>query len=84
MTNIVPKKIIYKHDDGSILEGVREIKGTRKFRQIVVYQGKYIVDNDTYSKGEEGKMEAAAQQIMFEFAIGRALGTKEYKLSVLF
>ena len=77
-------KITYTHDDGSILEGMRIVEGVDKIRQIVLYREKYIPDNETYLKGQEGRMEAAAQQIMFEFATGRTLGAREYKLSVKF
>ena len=79
MKNRIEKKIEYVHTDGSILIGVRVIGGVTKIRQIVVYEGRYIRDNDSYSKGQEGKMEAVAGQIMFEFAIGRTLSAKEYK-----
>lgn len=77
-------KITYKHTDGSILEGLRVVEGTTKLRQIVVYQGKYIPDNETYLKDQESRMYSAAEQIMYEFASGRTLEAREYKPSVKF
>jgi len=84
MTRRIKKLITYKHEDGSVLEGFRVIDGIRKIRQIVVYNGQYLVDNETYSLGQDGQMEAAAQQIMFEFASGRTLGARVFKESVKF
>jgi len=74
MKRRITKQVIFMHEDRSLFEGVRVIEGTNRIRQIVVYQGKYITDNKTYSKGQEKLMEAMAQQIMFEFAAGRTLG----------
>lgn len=84
MTERITKEITYKHKDGSILEGFRVIAGTIKIRQIVVYQGRYLPDNETYSKDQESVMESTAQQIMFEFAVGNTLGAREYKPNVKF
>ena len=78
MKNRVQKEIVYKHDDGKLLKGLRVIEGATKIRQVVVYEDKYLSDNETYSKGQEQLMEAAAQQIMFEFAMGRTLGARPY------
>lgn len=84
MKNRTTHKVTYKHIDGSILEGLRVVEGRTKLRQIVVYQGRYIPDNETYTKGQEGRMQVAAEQIMFEFASGRTLAAREYKPSVKF
>ena len=78
MKNRIQKEILYKHDDGKSLKGIRVIEGTNKIRQVVVYEGKYLSDNETYAKGQEQLMEAAAQQIMFEFAMGRMLSARQY------
>ena len=50
MKNRIEKEIEYVHTDGSILIGVRVIGGVTKIRQIDVYEGRYIRDNDSYSK----------------------------------
>lgn len=84
MAKRIKKPIKYQDKDGSVLEGFRIIDGTRKIRQLVVYNGRYIVDNETYSPGQDGRMEAAAQQIMFEFASGHTLGARVFKESVKF
>ena len=84
MKSRITYKIIYKHKDGSILDGIRVVEGTKKIRQVIVYKGKYIPDNETYTKGQEERMEVSAQQIMFEFAMGRTLQAKDYKSNIKF
>ena len=84
MKNRITKNLIYKHTDGSILEGFRVIEGTTKIRQIIVYQEQYIADSATYSEGQEAEMDAMGQQIMFEFATGRTLSAKTYSENVKF
>jgi len=76
--NRVQQEIIYHHDNGDILKGMRVIEGSTKIRQVVVHDGKYLSDNETYKNGQEQLMEAAAQQIMFEFAMGRTLSARQY------
>ncbi len=84
MKKRIIKKITYKHKDGEILEGFRVIEGTRDIRQIIVYKEQYMTDDATYKKEQEALMEAIAQQIMFEFAIGRTLNARKYSPGVKF
>ena len=84
MKKRITKKISYTHKNGEILEGFREIEGTIKIRQIVVYNGQYKIDDAIYAKGQEAVMEAMAEQIMFEFASGRTLSTKKYVKNIKF
>lgn len=78
------KPIHYRHEDGSILEGIRVIEGTTKIRQVVVYRGQYKVDSKTYRPGQEGIMVAVAKQLLYEFYSGRLLDAKVYSESVRF
>ncbi|HPY39985.1 MAG TPA: hypothetical protein PLM98_05670 [Thiolinea sp.] len=78
------KNITYTSENGNTYKGFCVRKGVTKIRQIVVFEGKYITDGQTYSKTEQASMDSVAQQILWELVNGRTLAARQYVEGVNF